>query len=1211
MKNETQTKCVSDAYCRYDADIMQWEFGTAALRLELVVSDGQLRLARLCNELAAPAINYVESSSRHGILPVLPGVCWKLEQQASEIAIEGGCRVLRLNLVFSASGLRLYFQIQAYPDTSILRLKADMENTDKTERVIQATLLDAGFFPGSTRAAALAWFSGGCAASGQGQIHRESIDANYNRTLEGTATDEFCPMLVFERDGLTGDGLMVALEYTGQWRSTVTRQEDGLVCLNMAMNSPDTLLPGQRVALPFIFLGAFKEGLDDLGVRLYDWQYRYLWDYTNPEYHARPRVTTWWFYTSRNLQEQFAARIANLDLLAEPASETGYEVLWDDAGWASHPGDVPPDSYGAVFTHAYEGPDFARTQRYLRKKGMKWILWFCGLPGNGVLTTKVGAWGDFEWRTDGMPCGTLTQDRHLRQRIERFLDTHPGSSFHTCSGGGRYMHTFEMQRYGNYHYLSDIGRGPAVNYYFSYFDTPDKSGDILESLASVYGNKNNGSMPGAPGGARFAAIDLKYVPETARNALTAVPSGYGIYAGAADKEQVRQDLELYRFLRHEGVAGRWSYVFHPIVEGAEDYQFFQRTSQDRRKACIIMKCRRPGMIRIYPRGLLPNERYAVSFAITPGIEERGGAELMKNGIVLQNFPARELIFLNLPNRPGSGFAVTPPQRPGSVYARFENNLGHSGVGIYWSPGHDECWISFYEVARNGQTIAKVSVGFHWFDHAEGWLKGHGYAVRTINGDGKASDWKEATWIAGEPLTFEALGGHFPVAGRDGWCAETSEDGKVFRPMAWVGPAADPSADLGGTPNQAGGVEGYWEGPSLARLGRGWQQASALAACVRTWIAPKAGRVRVVGRAIKEWYRRAMGEALLVRILCNDRQIWPSNSPEQPALVALNDLHGASHDFIVDVNAGDRIRFVLEKGSNPHADLLAWMPLITYVAETPIAAEESLLSVSCGARLASMAGDDAGRWMIDVSPGLYTVQLKFVEMEHAFSSEQPFHVEINGQRMLIDFDFTQAGQGAKRNRNKAFHYIAPDENGRIVIHFLGAGQNENPKLSTIVQAIEVLPEIRSCVRINAGSSEAFIDWNSFAWAGDQYYAGGTAIHSFLPVLQASPTLYDQPLYQTARCGHAFAYRIPVTPGLYTVHLKFAELWLAEDQCRAMGVEINSRVVLSNFDPATVAGQRGMSADMRFEMITPDADGFITVSISAKGEHEAILQALEIE
>ena len=53
----------------------------------------------------------------------------------------------------------------------------------------------------------------------------------------------------------------------------------------------------------------------------------------------------------------------------------GYEVLWDDAGWSSYPGNgLPPKDYGSVFVQTYEGPDFSQTQQYLQKAGMQLAL---------------------------------------------------------------------------------------------------------------------------------------------------------------------------------------------------------------------------------------------------------------------------------------------------------------------------------------------------------------------------------------------------------------------------------------------------------------------------------------------------------------------------------------------------------------------------------------------------------------------------------------------------------------------------------------------------------------------------------------------------------------------------------------------------------------------------------------------------------------------
>ena len=164
---------------------------------------------------------------------------------------------------------------------------------------------------------------------------------------------------------------------------------------------------------------------------------------------------------------------------------------------------------------------------------------------------------------------------------------------------------------------------------------------------------------------------------------------------------------------------------------------------------------------------------------------------------------------------------------------------------------------------------------------------------------------------------------------------------------------------------------------------------------------------------------------------------------------------------------------------------------------------------------------------------------------------------------------------------------------------------------IVQAIEVLPEQKSTVRINAGSPLPWIDWNSFLWSADSCFQGGHTLESAAAVAQASPTLYDQQLYRTARAGKDIQYNVPVTPGLYAVHLKFAELWLKEAGKRPMNIEVNGRLVRERCDPAAAAGQPNMAVDVRVEDVTPDAAGHIAVRISATGSSDAILQGIEIE
>jgi len=226
-------------------------------------------------------------------------------------------------------------------------------------------------------------------------------------------------------------------------------------------------------------------------------------------------------------------------------------------------------------------------------------------------------------------------------------------------------------------------------------------------------------------------------------------------------------------------------------------------------------------------------------------------------------------------------------------------------------------------------------------------------------------------------------------------------------------------------------------------------------------------------------------------------------------------------------------------------------------------------------------------------------------------ERPITLDINGQQVLTDFDVVQAAKGPKRAVERTFRNLVPNASGKIVLHFITGKNPPGTPDDAMVQAIEVLPEKQSAIRINAGSDFEFIDWNSCLWTADAHFTGGTTVTSASPVAHASPTLYDQELYRTARSGKHFSYTLAASPGLYTVHLKFAELWLAKPGERPIDIAINGRLVRKSWDPATAAGCVGMAADLRMDNITPDKEGHIVISLSATSANDVILQAIEVE
>ena len=82
-----------------------------------------------------------------------------------------------------------------------------------------------------------------------------------------------------------------------------------------------------------------------------------------------------------------------------------------------------------------------------------------------------------------------------------------------------------------------------------------------------------------------------------------------------------------------------------------------------------------------------------------------------------------------------------PQAPADLRREKARWLGREGVGVSWEAPKDRTFISYYELARDGEPLTKVATGTYYFDtdreadHAR-------YAVRSVDFDGRASDWTE-------------------------------------------------------------------------------------------------------------------------------------------------------------------------------------------------------------------------------------------------------------------------------------------------------------------------------------------------------------------------------------------------------------------------------------------------------------------------------------
>ncbi len=1218
---------VGDAYARDDNG--KWTIGTDAVQMIFEVRDGRFLLSNFTNKLAKPAREYLgekdamnplgadRQTTRKGEKP------WTLIHGETREVSAGGRPAVQLDLTMTHESARVYFHVMAYPGTPILRQWAEIENCGRDPYRNKSNDLYSIAFRPDGDVFTNYWMVGGNSQPNQGEMHSGQIGQSYRQVIATYATYQFVPWMGFRRNTAQGDGCFVSLDFLGSWQLAAVREGAGnvRVSASSAQLTAPPIDPGKRLDLPVVFYGVFERDLDDMSERIYNWQYEYMWDYTHDDWYAKMPFVVAWYGDSDNLQQQWAGRLGDLDMnWTDYLRTAGMELLWEDAGWSATRTWRESDKNT-------EGVDFAETRRFLTKNGMKLIVWFRGRKSTGLLDSKVGSWGNFQMRTDGLDLNAEC-DRVLRNDVTHFLESHRRCSFHTCSSGSTYAHTFEIQRLTDLNYDSDLPGSDYTNANWSYLDTPDKWFDTINCWDPKKG--------------------IGWTPNTGYRSLAQVPRG-GHYMADGGLEPVRKMCDLYHYLLQQGVAGRWSHVAHPVVVGDDTWHYCQRMSFDRRKSFIILKHRSTGEVTIYPRGLVPEESYLVEFEVEKASVTRTGADLMKNGIVIKDQKPGELIYLNLPNRPRGGRDKTAPKPPGRVVARRETNIGFTGMGVYWSPGSDDNWVSYYEVRRGETILGKASTGTYFFDHSEGWDPRTTYSVRTVDGDGNPSDWTTAAAIANCPMVASVMGGLYSRQGRENWRYETTVEGKVFRPMTWVPPAKKPAGDVRGTTVQRGGAEGYWEGADTARVGRGWQQASKDALCVRTWMATQAGTVRVVGRVMKEYYHRDEGESLRAKILHNDKQVWPDVGW---AMVSVGDLVGRTHDVTLQVAPGDTLRFVLDKGKTPEHDILAWIPRIVYTdGESPVESPKPI-RILCGSKdaytdktgnvwsvdkyfvsgepLATKAKIDGAlptpddqtlyqhgrqgsdfRYVIPAQPGLYTLRVKFAEPEYEWFFSRPFNLSINGREVMHNADVCQSARGWRKAHERVFRYVVPNAAGTIDIRFTSGWEPGKQTDKALVQAIEVLPEQGPAIRLDCGANRPFIDWHGFLWNADPGNKESNAIRSEASVSQASPTLHDQEIYRTALSGNRLHHSLSVPNGLYTVHLKFAELWLKEPGHRPMDIEINGRMVREKWDPATAAGQVNMAADFRVEDVTPDVNGRITITLTATGANAAILQGIEVE
>jgi hypothetical protein len=140
-----------------------------------------------------------------------------------------------------------------------------------------------------------------------------------------------------------------------------------------------------------------------------------------------------------------------------------------------------------------------------------------------------------------------------------------------------------------------------------------------------------------------------------------------------------------------------------------------------------------------------------------------------------------------------------------------------------------------------------------------------------------------------------------------------------------------------------------------------------------------------------------------------------------------------------------------------------------------------------------------------------------------------------------------------------------------------------------------------VRIVAGyQGSKCVDSLDREWLDDRYFSGGAP--RLRPVRRIYRTRSPE-LFLPSREGD-FRYDIPLAPGVYELHLHFAEVLSEEadldsggERTRTFNVSLNGERILRSFDIVSDAGGLNIADERVFKDVSPAPDGFLHLEFSS--------------
>lgn len=597
----------------------------------------------------------------------------------------------------------------------------------------------------------------------QGPPEMSEIDGHYANKLHGRYNGtaiwfEFFALCNRVKD----EGWYLTFDYQGWWQSQFTCRDRNTSLVGWCVLKDYAFPAGSSIKMPPMMSGVYTGDIDDLGNTINEYIYKYKWDYTRDKYFNRINMTIW----------REAPLSNKVYKMVEAARYIGCERIWVDDFWFDAKG-----NWNGIF-----GDDWKLINEFINKNGMKlrlwmppwhadrlsdiwlehpeWMLDFHGNWYNWTIDMSIEEayqWilnmlcgmqkkiGTYDLRVDGDPCNVrndrsfdtesgdwnvvFKQSENFYRLYKEFKDKNPEAGLDGCSSGGHTL-TIESVRYTDQQQITD-GECHHIGGYWTTMIMPiDKHQGM-----PIAGTKSSWH---------------EYLPQERQ--LFSAPGywmqnpekGYALEA----IEGMRKDVELFRWLRKQGIYGRWIKVYRPTLEYGDKTFIMQRMTWDNMKGLIMISNSELNPIIgksavIYPKGLLSNEEYTIE-SLEGGMETttKTGAQWMKEGIRLCYVKPGENLLINLPGRPGQGTDTEPPTTPSFANKRPAKWFGYEGIEVYWGEASDNVMVSHYEILKNERFLTKVSTGTYYFDD-QGCMDDE-YKVRAVDIDGNTSDFVTAS-----------------------------------------------------------------------------------------------------------------------------------------------------------------------------------------------------------------------------------------------------------------------------------------------------------------------------------------------------------------------------------------------------------------------------------------------------------------------------------